>query len=308
MAVRDVSRFHPDLRRVARVLPGAAVGPRRLKVLRAGTRVLARRSSSDVQIVAVDGITARVHGRPTGGIRRPGLLWVHGGGYVIGTAAQDDQVCRAFARALGIVVAAPDYRLAPEHRHPAPLDDCSRALEWLAAQPDVDPDRLAVGGASAGGGLAAAVALRARNDGHPPLAFQLLTYPMLDDRTATRTDLDQRDLRLWNDEANRFGWESYTGAPAGSPQVGPLAAPGRCRDLGGLPPAWIGVGTLDLFHDECLAYADALRAAGVVCTTEVVEGAFHGFDVVSRAPVARRFREAQIDALASALGVDPVRA
>ncbi len=223
---------------------------------------------------------------------------------MIGSAAQDDHLCRAFARELGIVVAAPDYRLAPEHRFPVPLEDCYRALGWLASQPDVDPTKVAIGGASAGGGLAAALALRARMDGAIPIAFQLLTYPMLDDRTATRTDIDETFVRLWNNAANRLGWESYTGCPAGSPEVSPMAAPGRCQDFTGLPPAWIGVGTLDLFHDESIAYADGLRAAGVPCAVEVVDGAFHGFDVVSKSPVVSRFRQAQISALASALGVD----
>ncbi len=223
---------------------------------------------------------------------------------MIGCAAQDDRVCRAFAHELGVVVAAPDYRLAPEHPFPAPLDDCYRALVWLASQPDIDPTKVAVGGNSAGGGLAAALALRARMEGAISIAFQLLTYPMLDDRTATRTDIDESCMRLWNNSVNRLGWESYTGLPVGSPEVTPLAAPGRCQDLTGLPPAWIGVGTLDLFHDESLAYADGLRAAGVQCALEAVDGAFHGFDFVSRSPIVERFRQTQLDVLASALGVD----
>ena len=223
---------------------------------------------------------------------------------MIGCAAQDDHVCRAFAHELGIVVAVPDYRLAPEHPFPAPLDDCHQALGWLASQPDIDPTKVSVGGDSAGGGLAAALALRARMDGAVSIAFQLLTYPMLDDRTATRTDVDETYMRLWNNAANRLGWESYTGLPAGSPEVTPLAAPGRCLDFTGLPPAWIGVGTLDLFHDESLAYAGGLRAAGVGCSLEVVDGAFHGFDFVSKSPVVNRFRQTQLAALALALGVD----
>jgi acetyl esterase/lipase len=254
-----------------------------------------------VEVVNAGGVSVRVHGRSTSGAKRPGLLWIHGGGLVIGNPAQDDQLGRAFAQTLGIVVAAPEYRLAPEHPYPAALDDCYKALRWLSTQPNVDPTRLAVGGASAGGGLAAALALRARADSSLSLTFQLLTYPMLDDRTAVRTDLDERYVRLWDTRANLFGWESYTGVPAGSPEVVALAAPGRCEDFGGLPPTWIGVGTLDLFHDECLAYAEGLRSAGVPCTTEVVEGAFHGFDALRWAPVVHRFRQSQMTALASGL-------
>jgi acetyl esterase/lipase len=230
------------------------------------------------------------------------LLWIHGGGYVIGSAAQDDAVCRRFADQLGIVVAAVEYRLAPEHRFPVPLHDCHDALVWLAGQPTVDPTRVAVGGASAGGGLAAALAVLARQRAEVPLAFQLLAYPMLDDRTAERTDLDESNFRLWNNEANRFGWQSYTGHRPGSDEVSGLAAPSRLDDLAGLPPAWIGVGTLDLFHDEDLAYARRLREAGVECELDVVEGAFHGFDLVrAKAGVSRAFRSAQLTALGAAL-------
>jgi acetyl esterase/lipase len=125
---------------------------------------------------------------------------------------------------------------------------------------------------------------------------------MLDDRTAMRADLDEQNFRLWNNASNRFGWESYTGLTIGSAEIVSLAAPGRCEDLAGLPPTWIGVGTLDLFHEECMAYAHGLQAAGVACNTEVVEGAFHGFDALTKAPVVRRFRQAQMASLASALG------
>jgi acetyl esterase/lipase len=230
------------------------------------------------------------------------MLWMHGGGYVMGTAAQDDALCRHLARALGIVVAAVDYRLAPESPFPGPLDDCYLALTWLADQPDVDASRIAVGGASAGGGLAAALALLARDRGEVPLAFQSLSYPMLDDRTANRTDIDQRNCRLWNNKANRFGWQSYTGLAPGSPGVTHLAAPARCEDLTELPPAWIGVGTLDLFHSEDLAYAARLDKAGIGCAVVEVEGAFHGFDLVQPgAGVSRDFRTAQAAALAAAL-------
>jgi acetyl esterase/lipase len=227
---------------------------------------------------------------------------MHGGGYVMGAAAQDDGTCRHLAESLGIVVAAVDYRLAPEHKFPIPLQDCHDALTWLANDPEVDPARIAVGGASAGGGLAASLALFAAERGEVPIVFQSLTYPMLDDRSALRTGLDQRRFRLWNVKANRFGWESYTGFPPGSPQISPVAAPARYQDLSNLPPAWIGIGTLDLFYEEALAYAQRLRAAGVPCQVEVVPGAFHGFDAVRpNASVSRAFGDARSKALAAAL-------
>ncbi len=230
------------------------------------------------------------------------MLWIHGGGMVMGTAAQDDAICRHFSEELGITVAAVDYRLAPEHPFPVPLDDCHDALRWLAHQPGVDTTRIVVGGASAGGGLAAGLALLARRRGEVRLAFQLLSYPMLDDRTATRVDSGARKRRLWSNASNRFGWQSYLGRAPGGGDVDGLAAPARADDLAHLPPAWIGVGTADLFYEEDVAYAERLNAAGVACALDVVQGAFHGFDVIRpNAGVARAFRTAQTAALAAAL-------
>lgn len=135
------------------------------------------------------------------------------------------------------------------------------------------------------------------------LAFQLQSYPMLDDRTATRTDLDERQFRMWNNKANRFGWQFYTGHPPGSDEVSGLAAPARTDDLSGLPPTWIGVGTLELFYEEDVAYATRLRDAGVACELEEVPGAFHGFDSIQpKAGVTEAFRAAQVAALGAALG------
>ena len=173
------------------------------------------------------------------------MLWVHGGGYVMGTAAQDDRICRRFADRLDIVVAAVDYRLAPDHPFPVPLHDCYDALTWLTHQPEVDPTRVAVGGASAGGGLAAALTLLARERSQVDLCFQLLAYPMLDDRTTLRRDIDERTLRLWSIKANRFGWQSYLGRAPGSTEVSPLAAPSRaamiCVDCRRPGSAWARV-------------------------------------------------------------------
>jgi acetyl esterase/lipase len=259
--------------------------------------------SSGVLVSRVGSVTVRVHQPHSIEQPVPALLWIHGGGFVIGSAAQDDALCRRFSEELGIIVAAVDYRLAPEHPFPVPLNDCHDALVWLARQVHIDGSRLAIGGASAGGGLAAGLALLAAERGEVAPAFQLLAYPMLDDRTGTRTDLDESSYRLWNNKSNRFGWQSYAGYPSGSDQISDLAAPSRRSTLSGLPPAWIGVGTLDLFHDEDVAYADRLRAAGVDCTLEVVPGAFHGFDSIRpKARVSEAFRTSQIQALAAALG------
>jgi acetyl esterase/lipase len=226
---------------------------------------------------------------------------MHGGGYVIGNAAQEDRFCHQIAHGLGAIVAAVDYRLAPEHPFPTPLHDCHDALVWLAGLTEVDRSRIAIGGASAGGGLAAALALLTRERAEVRPMFQLLRYPMLDDRTAARTDVDERDVRLWNIASNRFGWRSYLGAEPGADGIDPLAAVARASDLTDLPPAWIGVGSLDLFQAEDLVYARRLEAAAVPCRVSVVEGAFHGFDVIRpKATVSRCFHAQQVEALRTA--------
>jgi acetyl esterase/lipase len=213
----------------------------------------------------------------------------------MGTAKQDDRLCRRFARELGVTVAAVDYRLAPEHPYPASLEDCYAALTWLAALPAVDPARVAIGGASAGGGLTAALALLARDRGEVTPVLQLLAYPMLDDRSASGPE--NPNYRMWSPKSNRFGWAAYLGNA--DPNI---AVPARHEDLSGLPPAWIGVGTHDLFHDEDVAYAERLTAAGVPCQVEVVPGAFHGFDtIVPKAAVSQSFFASQCASLRSAL-------
>ncbi|GAA1059912.1 alpha/beta hydrolase [Agromyces bracchium] len=223
---------------------------------------------------------------------RGALLWIHGGGLVIGAAAQDDGWCARLAERLGIVVVSVKYRLAPEHPFPAPLDDCVSAWRWLqdaAAARGIDPARVAVGGQSAGGGLAAALAQRLLDEGATQPAAQLLYCPMLDDRTAARRELDAARHFAWTNRDNLVGWSSYLQSAPGADVVPDYAVPARRADLSGrseltgLPPTWIGVGDIDLFHDEDLAYAAALRDAGVDCTVDVVPGAPHGFESIARA-------------------------
>lgn len=294
--------FHPDLRRIAPLLPRSTLGPRRTRLLRRGDARVRRRPAPGVEIVDLGDIAVRLHRPPSPEGAAPGLLWIHGGGFVIGSAAQDDAVCRHLASEVGVVVAAVDYRRAPEHPFPIPLHDCYDALLWLAGRPEVDAGRIAVGGASAGGALAASVALLARQRGEVAPSFQLLSYPMLDDRRAFRTDLDDRRTRLWDARSNRYAWTAYLGATAGGVDVADIAAPARCTDLRGLPPAWIGVGTHDLLLEEGLAYASALRAAGVECDVEVVAGAFHGFDSIRPgASITAAFRASQVEALRTGL-------
>ena len=290
------AEFHPDLRRAARIIPKQMVTPLTVPFIRAAERMLWRRPPRHVEVLTLpSGAGVRLF-RPQGATAPgPGLLWIHGGGYVIGRAAQDDTLCRRYATELGATVASVEYRLAPEHPYPAALEDCYSALQWLVRLPSIDPARVAIGGASAGGGLAAALALHTRDRREISLAAQLLVYPMLDDRTVGRT-FENPGHRLWNQSSNKFGWSAYLGGA--DPEV---AVPARHTDLSGLPPAWLGVGTLDLFHDEDLAYAERLKAAGVPCEVEVVPGAFHGFDgVAPKAEVSRSFFRSQCALLRTA--------
>ena len=243
----------------------------------------------------------RVYKPKTAHAPTPLLLWLHGGGYVIGTPEMDDLDCAGFVRELGLTVVSVDYRLAPFHPFPAGLDDGYSALRWIIsrAQPDgFDLHRLAIGGNSAGAGLAAALVQLACDRREIFPAFQLLIYPMLDDRTVLRTGIDDSNNVAWSHKNNRFGWKSYLGQEGGAPDVPDYAVPARRKDLSGLPPAWIGVGTLDIFHDEDAAYARRLQDAGIQCEFITVPGAFHGFDRFGPLlPIVQNFQKSQIAAL-----------
>ena len=209
----------------------------------------------------------------------PALYWIHGGGMVLGSVENSDAYCGRLAERLNTVIASVEYRLAPEHPYPAPLDDCYAGLSWLSGAADeigVDATRIAIGGGSAGGGLAAGLALLARDRGEVEVCFQFLVYPMLDDRNATRSSHAITDSRVWNRDTNHVGWNAYLSGQAGSDRIDAYAAPARSDNLSGLPPAYICVGTMDLFVDEDIAYAQALLAADVPVELHVYPGAFHG--------------------------------
>ena len=236
----------------------------------------------------------------------PAYLHIHGGGYVLGTADSADIANRELAAALSCFIVSVDYRLAPETRAPGSVEDCYAALRWLqgaAAELNLDPSRIAIGGESAGGGLAAALALLARDRGEVPICFQNLVYPMLDDRTAALVKTNSHTGRhLWTPESNRFGWTALLGCAPGAVGVSPYAAPARAIDLRGLPPALITVGALDLFLEEDIDYATRLMQAGVPTELHVYPGAFHGFDLASEAKVAQAMNRDRLDALRRALG------
>jgi acetyl esterase/lipase len=303
--------FHPDLA-MARLIPRFSFGPHLVSLL---NRIHPSPPDAPIdmliQDVTVPGpanapdVTLRIYRPRALTSDAPALFWIHGGGFLHGRPEQDERMNIDFARTLGITVAAVRYRLGPEHPAPAALEDAYAGLVWLfanAAERGIDAERIAIGGASAGGGLAAGLALYAHDKGEVSPAFQLLVYPMLDDRTVLRRDLNTRNVRVWTPKSNRYGWTAYLGTALGTPGVSAYAAPARRKDLSGLPAAWIGVGTLDLFRDEDLDYARRLVEADVPCETLVIEGAFHGFDVLFwKKPVAKLFWQAQASALRAAL-------
>ncbi len=237
---------------------------------------------------------------------RGAILLIHGGGYVIGSNTDVLGKAAMFARECGVPVVCPGYRLGPEAPFPGGLDDCHAAWRWLlehAAELEVDSAKIVIGGYSAGGGHAAALAQRVHDDGGVQPAAQVLVYPMLDDRTAARRDLDSPRHRVWSNRNNLFGWTSYLGHAPGDPAP-PYAVPARRAELDGLPPAWIGVGTPDLFLDEDRAYAHRLRDAGVEVTYVEVDGAIHGFDAFGDSPLIRAFNASAVAFARRFVGTD----
>lgn len=235
------------------------------------------------------------------GEERPAILYTHGGGFVTGNALSSVASLQKVCKELDCAAVSVEYRLAPETRFTGSIEDNYAGLKWLhdnARSLGVDRRRIAVMGDSAGGGHAALLAIAARDRGEIPLCFQCLVCPMLDDRTgSSRRMPEQVGKIIWTADDNRFGWESFLGAPPGSPSIR-AGVPARVRDVSGLPPAWIGVGSIDLFAEEDIEYAQRLVRAGVATELIVVPGAFHGFDnPYFNAKVSRWFTAAKIEAL-----------
>ncbi len=236
----------------------------------------------------------------------PCIFHIHGGGYVLGSAASQESAHRPMAAELGCCIVSVDYRLAPETRYPGAVEDCYAALAWLfanAAELKVDPARVGVMGESAGGGLAAALALMVRDRGEFRLAFQHLIYPMIDDRTCTTADPHPYVGEfVWTPQRNHFGWSAILGAEPGAEGVSPYAAAARAEDLSGLPPTYIATGSLDLFLEEDLEYARRLIRAGVPVELHVYPGGFHGFQWAKDTDIARTAARDTLAALAKGLG------
>ncbi|NIZ90120.1 alpha/beta hydrolase [Kineococcus rubinsiae] len=237
--------------------------------------------------------------RPTGTTTPVGAVyWIHGGGMVLGDHRSGVLEALDWAQELQLVVVSVEYRLAPETPHPGPVEDCYAGLVWTAehaAELGVDPARLVVAGASAGGGLSAGVALMARDRGGPALAGQLLIYPMLDDRNDSPSAVQMGDTGTWGRTANDTGWTALLGEARGGPDVSPYAAPARAEDLSGLPPAFVDVASAENFREEDVAYATRLWQAGGRAELHVWPGGFHGFDTFApETVIAKEARAARL--------------
>lgn len=236
----------------------------------------------------------------------PAVYYIHGGGMVLGSIADNDVYCKTLVRELNCVVAAVEYRLAPEHPYPAPMDDCYAGLKWLAANAaklKVDPKRIAIAGHSAGGGLAAGLALQARDRKEVAIAYQVLVYPMIDDTNVKSAKAAKNDFYVWSRANNLAGWKAYLAKKFGQASVPVYAAPARAKKVTGLPPAFICTGDMDLFLQEDLDYARKLSAAGVPLDLHVYPGAFHGFDSLApTSAVAQRANADIVRALRRAFG------
>lgn len=224
----------------------------------------------------------------------PGVLWIHGGGYAIGIPEQDFGFIQSFVLASGCVVVAPDYTNSTEAPYPAALNDCYDALVWLRSNGEsygMRPDKIFIGGNSAGGGLCAAIALLARDRGEINIAFQMPLYPMLDDRMITPSS-QNNDAPIWNTKSNELGWELYLGDHYKTDSVPKYASPSRETDYSALPPTLTYVGDIEPFTDETLEYVEKLKNAGVEIRFKIFEGCFHGFDLLaftSPAKAAKQF-------------------
>ena len=228
----------------------------------------------------------------------PAILWIHGGGFTLGSVDLDANTAAEVAAETGCLVASVEYRLAPEDRYPAGLDDCYAALCWLhenAESLGVDPSRIVVAGESAGGGLAAAVTLRARDFDGPPIAFQFLFVPELDDRLETASMLRYTDTPVWHRPNAILSWRQYLGERFGTDDVPAYAAPARATDLSGLPPAYVVVCEFDPLRDEGAEYALALVRSGVHVELHLYPGTFHGSTLIATAEISRRMRGDRLD-------------
>jgi acetyl esterase/lipase len=295
----------PELAHILAQLPSFDMNAATLAAVRAMELPMEAVVAADVRCVerelpgpsGAPAIRVLIYTPPAAAQPAPAVLHIHGGGYVMGRPEMSDARNRLLARDVGCVVMSADYRLAPETPFPGGVEDCYAALLWIHRHADelgVDSQRIAISGESAGGGLAASLALLARDRGEVRVCFQQLIFPMIDDRTGSVGAAHPfAGEFLWTAASNRYAWKSLLNEPPGGDDVSPYAAAARAQDLAGLPPAFIAVGALDLFVEENIEYARRLIRAGVPTELHVYPGAFHGYLL---APQARITLQADHDA------------
>jgi acetyl esterase/lipase len=239
----------------------------------------------------------RIYRPKTAGPKAPALVYIHGGGMIMGSISGEAALTQMFCAEANVVVISVDYRKAPENPYPAGADDCYSAAQWVfanAAELDIDPDNIGIYGGSAGGGLALAVVLMARDRGSMKFKYMMPIYPMIDDRNETSSTHEVTEVGIWDRSGNIEAWAWYLG---GKPADG-YAAPARMEDVSGLPPAYIDVGEMDAFRDEDIAFAQRLMQAGVPCELRIYPGAYHASEVFApEAELSKRIWAGRVDAL-----------
>lgn len=309
----------PDLIPFIEAMPTMTISAENLGAIRAAREGMLAQLPPFPETVAVEqrhipgpagapDVRTKIYRRKAGAAVRPAILHLHGGGYIMGNPEFMGPQCALWADAFDAVVVGPAYRLGPETSYPGNVEDAYAALAWMvanAAELGIDTARIAVAGESAGGGLAAALALLVRDRSEYRFCHQQLIFPMIDDRTAVRTDLSPMYGEfVWNNGSNHFGWASLLGQLPGSPGVSPYAAAARAESLKGLPPVFMATGALDLFTEENLDYAKRLMADGVPVELHVYPGAPHAFMQAVNARVTRAYARDAMAALARGLGIE----
>lgn len=265
--------------------------PEYIKVIREGATKAKRPpividetlSLTDQIIIGPDAnqLPIRIYRPKTHNEALPVLLWIHGGGYIFGTKDDNDDICIEFVKEAGCVVVSVDYRLAPEHPYPAPIEDCYATLKWIADNANllkIDIKRIGVAGLSAGGGLTAALTLLVRDRKYPSICFQMPLYPMIDDRNSTPSANEIKEGLVWNQKLNETGWKMYLGDLYGTDDIPYYAAPARSKDYSNLPYTYTCVGQLDPFRSETLTYVSKLAEDGVDVEFHLYPGAYHAFE------------------------------
>ncbi|MBT2293483.1 alpha/beta hydrolase [Paenibacillus albidus] len=286
-------RVNPELLESLEMFQDADLRPEFLPAIREGMEQMRPPAIADESILLTDEVIVgpdanplrlRIYRPKSNNETLPVLYWIHGGGYILGSVDDNDDLCMKFVKEAGCVVVSVDYRLAPENPYPAPIEDCYVGLKWVADNAEslnIDSKRIGVAGASAGGGLTAALTLLARDRKYPSICFQIPLYPMIDDRNNTPSTNEIKEGMLWNQKTNEAGWKMYLGDLHGTDDVPSYAAPARAEDYSHLPYTYTCVGQLDPFRSETLTYVTNLAEAGVDVEFHLYPGAYHGFEAFS---------------------------